>query len=123
MEFVAEHSSLSGIAFYIDKIEITDPGIVPVESEKNIYDYRLVQNYPNPFNPSTTINFVLKKEGTVKLVVYDILGQEVRVLVNHYMKAGSHKIIFDAANLSSGMYTYSIKVNDFLDSKKMILVK
>ncbi len=86
-------------------------------------DYILNQNYPNPFNPSTTIEFGLPKSDNVKLVVYDVLGREVAVLVNENLNAGYYKVNFDASNLSSGVYFYSLKAGDFVSVKKLILMK
>jgi|GEM_PF-1388104 len=83
----------------------------------------LMQSYPNPFNPSTTIRYNLSKAGFVKLIVYDILGREVKVLVNEGQNPGQHSIIFDAQNLSSGIYIYTLRTGDFNQSKKMILMK
>jgi hypothetical protein len=85
--------------------------------------FSLQQNYPNPFNPTTNIKFTLPKESSVTLKVYDMLGSEVRTVVDGYHKAGSYNIYFDAANLSSGIYFYTLKTNEFADTKKMILVK
>jgi len=88
--------------------------------------YELKQNYPNPFNSSTNVQFQMVNEGRVKLVIYDILGREVKVLVNEIRQAGVHKEIFDAGNLSSGVYFLRIIVNegkDFIDVKKMVLIK
>jgi hypothetical protein len=96
--------------------------IDPIYSQTPLV-YTLSQNYPNPFNPSTTINFGLPKASNVKLIVYDILGREVIVLVNEFKTAGTYKVDFDAANLSSGVYFYTIKVNDFTATKKMLLIK
>jgi hypothetical protein len=85
--------------------------------------YALSQNYPNPFNPSTTISYQLPKAGNVKLVVYDILGREVKVLVNEYKKAGTYNITFDGSSLASGLYFYRLTAGDFSGTKKMVLVK
>jgi N-acetylneuraminic acid mutarotase len=85
--------------------------------------YSLSQNYPNPFNPSTKISFSLPKAGSVKLVVYDILGKEVTTLVNDYRTAGTHSVEFNASNLASGVYLYRIEAGDFRDVKRMILIK
>ena len=85
--------------------------------------YALNQNYPNPFNPSTTIEFALPKSGEVHLVVYDILGRVVTELANGDFDAGYHKINFNASNLASGVYFYSIKAGDFVSVKKLMLLK
>ena len=84
---------------------------------------KLVQNYPNPFNPSTEIKYDIKKESFVTIRVYDVLGRVVATLVNENKPAGFYTINFDASNLSSGIYFYTIKANDFFDRKKMIVMK
>lgn len=88
-----------------------------------IMDYALSQNYPNPFNPSTIINYQIPHDGLVTLKIYDVLGKELKTLVNEYKSLGRYEVKFDASNLSSGVYLYQLKVNDYLQSKKMLLVK
>ncbi|HMN49459.1 MAG TPA: glycoside hydrolase family 3 C-terminal domain-containing protein [Ignavibacteriaceae bacterium] len=85
--------------------------------------FSLSQNYPNPFNPSTTISYQLPKNGFVTLKIYDVLGREVSTLVNEYKSAGNYTLNFDASNLSSGVYIYTICSADNVLSKKMILMK
>ena len=86
--------------------------------------YRLSQNYPNPFNPTTVIDFTIPTSGNVTLKVYNSLGQEIATLVNGYHEASNYKVDFNASNLSSGIYFYTIKVgNNFTQTKKMILLK
>jgi hypothetical protein len=85
--------------------------------------YNLAQNYPNPFNPNTKISFSIPKAGNVKLSVFDVLGREVKILVNEHKNAGTYDINFDASNLASGVYLYRIEAGDFKDVKKMALVK
>jgi hypothetical protein len=85
--------------------------------------YSLSQNYPNPFNPVTNISYAIPKAGNVKLVVYDVLGREVATLVNEVKTPGSYKVMFDASNLASGVYMYRIEAGDFVNTKKMMLVK
>lgn len=85
--------------------------------------YELEQNYPNPFNPVTTIRFTILEAGNVKLKIYDLLGQEVKTLVNEYREAGAYTINFDASNLNSGIYLYKIEANEFIQTRKMTLVK
>ncbi|WKZ69160.1 MAG: T9SS type A sorting domain-containing protein [Melioribacteraceae bacterium] len=93
------------------------------KGELLVKDYDLVQNYPNPFNPTTTIKYQIPKSGHVKLRVYDILGREVTTLVNEYLVDGRYEAVFNANELSSGVYIYRLEVNDFVTSKKMMLVK
>jgi len=85
--------------------------------------YSLQQNYPNPFNPSTNIKFELPKAGIVKLIVYDVLGKEVKTLLNEYKQPGEFNVKFDAENLASGVYFYRIEASDFTATKKMLLIK
>jgi len=85
--------------------------------------YVLSQNYPNPFNPTTTIKYSIPETGIVSLKVHNMLGQEVISLVNKEMDAGSYDVNIDASNLSSGIYFYSLNVNDFSSTQKMLLLK
>jgi hypothetical protein len=86
-------------------------------------EFDLAQNYPNPFNPTTTINYSLPQADNVAIIVYDINGREVARVVNGYKVAGSHSVIFDATNLSSGIYFYSINSGQYFNTKKMMLLK
>ena len=85
--------------------------------------FSLEQNYPNPFNPTTTIKYSIKEDGLVMLKVYDILGNEVAILVNEGKPAGNYKVEFNASNLPSGIYFYYITAAKFTDTKKLILLK
>lgn len=85
--------------------------------------YQLTQNYPNPFNPVTTIQYSIPEAGFVEIKIFNILGQEVARLVNMDQSAGSYKVIFDANKLASGVYMYQINVNNYQQTKKMILMK
>jgi hypothetical protein len=85
--------------------------------------FELTQNYPNPFNPSTTIRFNLPEAGNVKLIIYNILGQEIQTLVNEFKEAGVHTINFNADNLNSGLYIYKLEAGSFIQTRKMTLVK
>jgi len=85
--------------------------------------FELTQNYPNPFNPTTTISYILPQAGLVKLTLYNILGQEIRTLVNEAKEAGTHSINFNASDLNSGVYVYKIESGSFTQTKKMTLVK
>ena len=85
--------------------------------------YDLSQNYPNPFNPLTTINYDLPSDGIVTLIVYDILGRELKTLVNEMKTAGYHKIQFNAADLASGAYFYRMTAGEFVAVKKFVVLK
>lgn len=85
--------------------------------------YAMEQNYPNPFNPSTVINYQLPQAGFVTLKVYDILGNEVKTLVNEFKSAGKYSTNFGASNLASGIYIYQLKSGSYISIKKMILAK
>ncbi len=83
----------------------------------------LFPNYPNPFNPSTVINYSVPKQENVMLIVYDALGREVRTLLNEEKAAGSYTVEFSAANLSSGIYFYQLRAGEFIQTKKMVLLR
>lgn len=86
-------------------------------------NFKLEQNYPNPFNPSTKISFSLPKGGFTTLKVYDVMGREAAVLINGSLRAGSYEADFNASGLSSGVYFYSLTSGEFIDVKKMSLIK
>ena len=85
--------------------------------------FYLSQNYPNPFNPSTIINYQLPISSRVILKVFDVLGNEVKTLVNEEKPAGDYKVKFDGIGLSSGVYFYQLKSVEFVQTKKMLLIK
>lgn len=85
--------------------------------------FKLNQNYPNPFNPTTKISYALKDAGLVELKLYDILGNEVAVIVNENQSAGIYEVSFNAGNLPSGIYFYRLTSGNFMDTKKLILLK
>lgn len=86
-------------------------------------EFSLEQNYPNPFNPATKIKFTIAKKSEVNLKVYNILGEEIVVLVNERLNAGIYEVTFDGAKLSSGIYFYKIIADGFSETKRMVLVK
>jgi len=107
-------------------------GLSPSNSKGNEninipFTYNLSQNYPNPFNPVTKINYDLPKDSRVKLVIYDILGREIKTLLNNEIKtAGRYTVEFNGSNLASGVYFARILVNDgkdFMSVKKMVMLK
>ncbi len=85
--------------------------------------YGLSQNFPNPFNPSTVVRYQLPAAGNVKLVVYDLLGREVAVLVNEKMAPGNHEVKFDGSGLASGVYFYRMQAGDFVQTRRLLLLK
>jgi hypothetical protein len=97
--------------------------IVGVDDDIIANTFNLEQNYPNPFNPSTTINYTLAERSAITLKVYDVLGNEVASLVNTTQEAGKYDVEFDASNLSSGLYIYTLNTGNFTSSRKMMLLK
>lgn len=93
------------------------------ETEVLVNKYQLFQNYPNPFNPSTQIKFTIPQTGIVKLRVYDILGNEVAILVDELINNGTHEVNFNASHLSSGVYFYKLTSGPFTQTRKMNLLK
>ena len=85
--------------------------------------FGLYQNYPNPFNPTTTIQYDLPEQSHVTIAIYDLLGRQVTTLVNQAQSAGFKSIQWDATNVSSGMYFYQIKAGDYVQTKKMMVLK
>ena len=93
------------------------------EENENVKDFQLSQNYPNPFNPKTVIEFYLPKKSFTKLTVYDLLGREIEVIVNNELQSGNYKVNFDGSKLSNGMYFYKLQAADYVQVKKMVLIK
>ena len=96
---------------------------VKVEKKGIPTEYSISQNYPNPFNPTTKIKFALPKAGLTKITIYDLLGREIRTLINKELQACYHEINIDVHNLPSGVYLYRIQSGNFIQTKKMILMK
>lgn len=93
-----------------------DPATIPA-------NYSLSQNYPNPFNPVTTIQFSLPENSNIRLVLYDILGREVKEIVKGEFEPGYHKVMLDASNLASGVYFYRLEAGKFVNAKKLMIMK
>jgi hypothetical protein len=85
--------------------------------------FELEQNYPNPFNPGTTIKYKLPQASLVNLKVYNVLGQEVATLVDESQPAGIHAVQFDGSGLSSGVYFYRLSAGDFVQTRKLMLLR
>jgi len=103
----------------------TTPDVSNLEPNKNLIpsDFSLAQNYPNPFNPSTKISWQAPVGSWQTLKIYDVLGNEVATLVDEYKPAGSYEVEFDASPLTSGVYFYQLNAGEFIQTKKMILLK
>jgi len=112
-------SNYSGVYFdredWVNDVRPTD--------NKTPDSYSLSQNYPNPFNPSTTIKYSVPDLSNVNLKVYNLIGQEVAELVNKELQSGNYEVTFDAANLPSGVYFYRLQAGNFVDTKKMLLLR
>jgi hypothetical protein len=93
------------------------------ESKSSVYDYALYQNYPNPYNPYTKIKYEIPQESNVSIKIYDVIGNEITTLVNENKQPGSYEIEFNAASLPTGVYFYRIKAGNFVQTKKMLLMK
>jgi len=109
----------------LDNITVIATGTVGVEDEiaELPSQYRLMPNYPNPFNPTTNIQFALPVTSNVKLTVVNALGQVVSELVNGQLGAGVHEVSWNATNMSSGIYFYRVEANNFVQTRKMLLLK
>jgi photosystem II stability/assembly factor-like uncharacterized protein len=104
----------------------TNGGILGIKEEnRNSFpkDFLLRQNFPNPFNPSTNIHYELLNNGLVTLKVYDVLGREVKTLVNKYQQSGEYNIKFNPGDLPSGVYFYQLRAGNYISTKKMLLLK
>jgi len=119
-------------------IGATPDGVDPIDSLQSVYneivsglndnlfvtkEFNLFQNYPNPFNPSTTIKYHLNNRAKIKISIFDIEGRVIKTLVNQTKNSGDHAILFDASDLASGVYIYNLKVDNFVQGRKMLLLK
>ncbi len=112
--------------YALNKLQEAYNILLPIESpDKDLLPENVVlyQNYPNPFNPRTTLSWQLAVGSPVKLTVYDLTGQEVTTLVNQQQPAGNHSVEFDAAGLASGVYIYRLQAGEYVQTRKMILLK
>ena len=108
--------------------EIYSTGTTGLNDDSSPAEFQLIQNYPNPFNPSTTIQFSLSESQPVTIIVYDILGNKIKTLVNEFKESGNHEIIWDGTNdsgsrQSTGVYFYQLKSGSATSVKKMMLLK
>ena len=96
-----------------------------IENKRKIFQFNFVlkQNFPNPFNPETQIEYTIPQTSNVTLKVYDLLGEEIYTLVNKEQPEGYYELKFDGTNLSSGIYFYRLEAGEYIETKKMILLK
>jgi len=95
-------------------------------NEEDVFEVKgfyLSQNYPNPFNPTTKIRYSVPGSEIVQIKVFDVLGKEIKTLLNEYKQTGTYEIEFDASNLTSGVYFYQLSAGIFVETKKMILLR
>ena len=111
-----------------DYSEVVEVAILTIDEDVLPEDFALHQNYPNPFNPTTQIQYDLPEDQFVTIAIYDVIGRNVRTLMNANQTAGYHTIHWDARNdmgegISAGMYIYTIQAGEFRATKKMVLLK
>jgi hypothetical protein len=116
----AGYSAYSNTAF---DTTLSPTGLITINTNIIPVEYKLHNNYPNPFNPVTRIKFDLPNGSAAKLVIYDILGKEVMILADQFLKAGSYSVELNASDLPSGVYFYKLHTGNFTDVKKMVLIK
>lgn len=107
-------------SYFLKRNKLTD---IDVNDNFSPSEFNLFQNYPNPFNPITNIEFRIADFGFITLKVYDVLGNEITTLVDEFRNAGRYDVTFDATQLSSGIYFYRLQAGEFVQSRKMILLK
>jgi hypothetical protein len=97
----------------------------PINAVENeiLFEYSLAQNYPNPFNPTTTIEYSITELNNVQLIIYNVLGQKITTLVNEVQPPGNYEVSFDGSSLTSGVYYYQIRTQEFVETRKMLLVR
>lgn len=121
IEGVYNYKCVPHAPFMLGIIEAMPSGITQISEV--VRDYKLSQNYPNPFNPETKINFSIPVSSVVSLRIYNSMGIEVERLVNERLKAGIYDVNWNAATLTSGVYYYKIQAEEFIETKKMLLIK
>ena len=126
IETFVTNDSISFHAAHLSSFGGGDANLVSVRDESinsEPISYSLQQNYPNPFNPTTNINFSIAEAGSVTIKVYNTLGAEITTLVSENMSAGNHVVTFEATDLPTGIYFYSLNSNNVSMTKKMLLLK
>ena len=121
---VDEDSDSSVFSDFISTSSLLTNPDNPPQNTVEALTFSLEQNYPNPFNPTTEIRYSIPNNSFVTLKVYNAIGQIVAELVNNeYKESGSHNVVFDGSNLASGIYFYKLEAANFVDTRKMVLVK
>jgi len=115
--------SVEDAAKFISRIYKPDFPLSVIEEEPEIREYSLYQNYPNPFNPNTKIRFRVPVTSYVQIKIFNVLGEEIRMLIEKEMQAGEHFVDFDASDLSAGVYIYRLEADGFIQNRKMVLIK
>ncbi len=124
MGFVASYGSvIGGLSSSSDTLTLLIDQPNSTKQNDIVTSYFLNQNYPNPFNPSTTISYDVPTRAHVTLKIFNVLGQEMATLVNGEVEAGRHRVQWEATGLPSGVYIYMLEANDFVETKKMVLVR
>jgi len=116
---VQAHKSSVG-SEYSNEVSLNLTG---VKKEVLPKEYSLSQNYPNPFNPVTRIKYSVPKTGYLTIKVYDLMGREVATIFEGVQQAGNYSVTFDAGGLAGGIYLYQMKVGNFVENKKLVLLK
>lgn len=136
-EYILKSLPDSGVVYFAvtavdewgNESEFSDEVSIYIDPKNSLTDpFELGRNYPNPFNPMTRIPYVLERTRMVRIVVYDILGREIKVLVNKVMQAGIHEAVWDGTNdaglsVGNGVYIYRLVIGTFSRSKKMVMAR
>jgi hypothetical protein len=115
------YEATTGIFYITENMSNSETDVFPSK-------FQLAENYPNPFNPITTLRYDLPENGLVTIIIYDMLGREVKTLINQTQDAGYRSVIWDATNnygkpVSAGIYLYQLQAGEYIQTKKMVLLK
>ncbi len=123
--YIIFHDDRTAPGYYKYRLYLSKAKFDISDAEETTYvpGFYLLQNYPNPFNPNTKINYSVPQTSQVQIKVYDVLGNEIETLVNEEKPAGNYQVEFNADGITSGIYFYTLKAGDFIQTKKMLLLK
>jgi hypothetical protein len=115
------YEATTGVFYITENMSNSETDVFPRK-------FQLAQNYPNPFNPITTLRYDLPENGLVTIIIYDMLGKQVKTLINQTQDAGSRSVFWNATNdygkpVSAGIYLYQIQAGEYISTKKMVLLK